>query len=192
MKRFLLFLIAMLAMVNVAFAAVNINTATEAELDALKGIGPAKAKAIVEDRKANGPFKSPEDLKRVKGIGDKTFENLKGDITVTGATTVPAAAPKSDKAPAAKTEKAAAPAAAAPAAAPTVAPAPAATAKTAEAPAANDAKDTGKKSKKNKADKEAANTDAAPAADAGKDSDKKKSKKSKKDKDAAKDDSAKQ
>ena len=61
---------------------VNINTATEAELDALPGIGEAKAKAIVEYRNENGNFKSISDIKKVKGIGDKIFEELKDLITV--------------------------------------------------------------------------------------------------------------
>ena len=78
-------------------AAVNINTATEAELDKLPGIGPTKAKAIVEDRNKNGTFKSIEDIKRVKGIGDATFEKLKAEITVAGA----GAAPKTESKPAA-------------------------------------------------------------------------------------------
>lgn len=54
-----------------AIAAVNINTATKEELDALPGIGPAKAQAIVDHRKQNRPFKSVDDLKNVKGIGAK-------------------------------------------------------------------------------------------------------------------------
>lgn len=50
---------------------VNINKADAAELAAsLVGVGEARAKAIVEYREANGPFKSAEDLKNVKGIGD--------------------------------------------------------------------------------------------------------------------------
>lgn len=97
MKKLLFVLLACLAAVQFAFAAVNINTATEAELDKLPGVGPAKAKAIVEDRKKNGPFKTAEDLKRVKGIGDKNFEALKNEITVGGAS----AAPKADAKPAA-------------------------------------------------------------------------------------------
>lgn len=84
MKRILQLLIAFLATINLAFAAIDINSASESDLDKLPGIGPAKAKAIIEDRKANGPFKSPEDIKRVKGIGDKTFEELKSQITVKG------------------------------------------------------------------------------------------------------------
>ncbi|MCF7521713.1 helix-hairpin-helix domain-containing protein [Neisseria sp. ZJ106] len=62
-----------------AAAAVNINTASETELTALPGIGPAKAKAIVEYRKLNGAFKSPEELKNVKGIGEGIFSKLKGE-----------------------------------------------------------------------------------------------------------------
>ncbi|MCC2682697.1 MAG: Competence protein ComEA helix-hairpin-helix region [Nitrosospira multiformis] len=45
-----------------AFAAVNINTATQAELESLQGIGPAKAKAILDYRKKKGSFKSVDDL----------------------------------------------------------------------------------------------------------------------------------
>lgn len=66
-----------------ALAAVNLNTATKEELIALPGIGPAKAQAILDYRKANGAFKSVEELKDVKGIGAKRFEKLKGELTVT-------------------------------------------------------------------------------------------------------------
>ncbi|MFO7154312.1 MAG: helix-hairpin-helix domain-containing protein [Caldicoprobacter oshimai] len=61
---------------------VNINTADEATLDTLPGIGPSKAKRIIEYREQNGPFKSVEEIKNVSGIGDKTFEQLKDLITV--------------------------------------------------------------------------------------------------------------
>ena len=83
MKRLLL-TFALLVFSSFAIAAVNINTASKDELDVLPGIGPVKAQAIVDYRKANGPFKSVEDLKKVNGIGDATFDKLKGDITVTG------------------------------------------------------------------------------------------------------------
>src|SRR5438552_17184188 len=68
-----------------AVAAVNLNTATKEELIALPGIGPAKAQAILDYRKANGAFKSVEELKDVKGIGAKRFEKLKAELTVGGA-----------------------------------------------------------------------------------------------------------
>jgi competence protein ComEA len=89
LKKLLLVTLGLLASIGMAIAAVNINTATEQELDSLPGIGPAKAKAIVEYRKAHGDFKSADDIKNVKGIGDKTFGDLKSQIAVSGPTTVP-------------------------------------------------------------------------------------------------------
>ena len=61
---------------------ININTATEAELDVLPGVGPSTAEAIVADREENGPFSTIEDLMRVSGIGEKKFEKLAGQICV--------------------------------------------------------------------------------------------------------------
>ena len=61
---------------------VNVNTASVAELSELKGIGDAKAKAIVEYREKSGPFKSVDDLQNVKGIGDKLLAKLRPQITV--------------------------------------------------------------------------------------------------------------
>jgi competence protein ComEA len=62
---------------------VDVNTADAATISAeLKGIGMTKAKAIVEYREKHGPFKSPEDLSLVKGIGDRTVEINKDDIRV--------------------------------------------------------------------------------------------------------------
>ena len=61
---------------------ININTATVEELTRLKRIGPKYAAKIVEYREANGPFKQPEDIIKVKGIGSKTFEANKDRITV--------------------------------------------------------------------------------------------------------------
>lgn len=68
-------------------AAVNINTATKEELMSLKGIGEAKAEAIIEYRK-NNKFKSIEDLKNVHGIGDKSFNDLKSELSTSGATSI--------------------------------------------------------------------------------------------------------
>jgi comEA protein len=64
-----------------AAARVNLNTASATELARLPGIGPAKAEAIVEFR-AKEPFGKTEDLRKVKGIGDKLFQSLKDQITV--------------------------------------------------------------------------------------------------------------
>ena len=61
---------------------VNINTANEAELDTIPGVGPATAKNIIDYRTNTGPFAAIEDLKKVDRIGDKTFEKLKQYITV--------------------------------------------------------------------------------------------------------------
>lgn len=61
---------------------VNINTATQAELESLPGVGPSTAKKIIDDRTANGPFKKKDDLKRVSGIGEKKYASLESNITV--------------------------------------------------------------------------------------------------------------
>lgn len=61
---------------------VNINTATVEQLDSLPGVGESTAQKIIADREENGPFGSPEDLKRVSGIGDKKYEDLADLITV--------------------------------------------------------------------------------------------------------------
>lgn len=61
---------------------ININTATEEELESLKGIGPATAKNIISYREEYGGFSSIEEIKNVKRIGDKIFEKIKEDICV--------------------------------------------------------------------------------------------------------------
>ncbi len=68
-----------------AFAGpVDINTANAETLSAeLDGVGMSKAKAIVEYREKHGPFKNPEDLSLVKGIGDRTVELNRANIRVT-------------------------------------------------------------------------------------------------------------
>ena len=85
-----------------AFAAVDINNANSDALRGIKGIGPAKAKAILDEREAHGPFKDAAELsKRVKGMGGKTVERLQAEgltigpggkpAAVAGATVKPAA-----------------------------------------------------------------------------------------------------
>jgi competence protein ComEA len=61
---------------------VNINLATSEELQTLTGIGPSKAEAIITYREENGPFTTPEGLLEVSGIGEKSFEKLKEEITI--------------------------------------------------------------------------------------------------------------
>ncbi|MCS6844906.1 MAG: helix-hairpin-helix domain-containing protein [Caldilineales bacterium] len=61
---------------------LDINRATAAELEALPAIGPKTAQAIVEYRQANGPFRSVEDLLKVKGIGEATLAKIRDLITV--------------------------------------------------------------------------------------------------------------
>jgi competence protein ComEA len=61
---------------------VAVNSATWVEWDQLDGIGPVLAKRIVADREEHGPFQSPEDLLRVKGIGSKTLEKMRPFLIV--------------------------------------------------------------------------------------------------------------
>ena len=78
---------------HVAYAVVNLNTATKEELVAVSGIGPARAQAILDYRAQHGAFKSVEELKDVKGIGAKRFEKLKAELTVGPAPVRTAAVP---------------------------------------------------------------------------------------------------
>ena len=61
---------------------ININTATASQLTALNGIGETKAAAIVEYREQHGRFTSVDELLNVRGIGEKTLANIRGQITV--------------------------------------------------------------------------------------------------------------
>ena len=90
MKKFLFAALSLLT-ASLSLAAVNINTASPSELEALPGIGPAKAKAIVDYRQQHGAFKSVEELKNVKGIGEGIFSKLKAEATVTPAPASPKA-----------------------------------------------------------------------------------------------------
>lgn len=61
---------------------VNLNTATAAELDALPGVGPVLAQRIIDHRTRTGGFRSVEELRKVEGVGDARFEQLKDLVTV--------------------------------------------------------------------------------------------------------------
>jgi competence protein ComEA len=94
-KRTLMCVVLATALAGTAVAApgsgtpqVNINTATVQELQLLPRVGPALAQRIVDFRAANGPFKAPEELARVKGIGEKSFAKLAPYVSVGGTTTL--------------------------------------------------------------------------------------------------------
>jgi competence ComEA-like helix-hairpin-helix protein len=67
---------------------VNVNSADTAQLAMLPRVGPSVAQRIVDYRKQNGPFKKPEDLMLVQGIGEKTFQLLKPYVATAGETTL--------------------------------------------------------------------------------------------------------
>jgi len=119
-KKILLAVATLIVTMGFAFAQVDVNKADAAALDAVKGIGPVKSKAILEERK-KGDFKDwPDFEKRVKGIGEKSAVKLsQAGLVVNGKPLdgAPAAAPaaKADKGAdkaTAKADKAAAKAAA--------------------------------------------------------------------------------
>jgi competence protein ComEA len=62
------------------WAAVDVNSATQSELEAVKGIGPAKAKAIIEYREKHGPYQSVDDLVAVKGLGKASVDKLRDQL----------------------------------------------------------------------------------------------------------------
>ncbi|WP_206952837.1 ComEA family DNA-binding protein [Trinickia acidisoli] len=86
-KRFVLLAAVLIAAFPAFFAhAVDVNTADEAALRGIKGIGPAKAKAIVDERAAGGLFKDADDLgQRVKGLGGQAIERLEAEGLTVGA-----------------------------------------------------------------------------------------------------------
>jgi len=75
-------LLSFLLFVSFLFASVDINKANEKELETLYGIGVKKAEKIIAFREENGCFQSIEDLVKVKGIGPKTIEKNRKDLTL--------------------------------------------------------------------------------------------------------------
>ena len=101
-------ILAILALLYAAasFAAVDVNKANSTELDAVKGIGPATSKRILDERK-KGDFKSWDDfISRVKGVGDKTAAKFSGEgVTVNGEAYKKAGESKKEAKAEAKSEK---------------------------------------------------------------------------------------
>ena len=97
-KKLLTFLLSLFA--AAAFAAVDVNKATQADLESIKGIGPVISTKILDERKKGGPFKDWDDvIARVKGIGEGNAAKFSGDgLTVNGAAFKVAAAKKDAKA----------------------------------------------------------------------------------------------
>ena len=76
------FILAFLLLASIAFGAVNINKANSAQLQTVSGIGPTKATAIIKYRKEHGAFKTVDELVHVKGIGPKTLQKIKKQLSV--------------------------------------------------------------------------------------------------------------
>jgi len=82
MKKWIGSLLAGLLLSSSAWAVVDLNTGTQSELESVKGIGPAKAKQIVEYRQKNGAFKNLDALASVKGFGKASVAKLKNELVV--------------------------------------------------------------------------------------------------------------
>ncbi|ASL42430.1 ComE operon protein 1 [Burkholderia sp. AD24] len=139
LKKLLMLCVALALSLSAGFAAaVEVNSADQAALESVKGIGPVHAKAIIDERTKNGPFKDADDLAaRVKGIGAKSVTNLEAaGLTINGSATPPSGAKAATKSGGSASTKAA----------------PAATSAAASAPAdASGTKASKKKAKKSKA-----------------------------------------
>ncbi len=72
----------LMLLVSLVFGVVNVNSANSAQLQTLNGIGPSKAQEILKYRKAHGAFKRVDELVNVKGIGPKTLQNMKAQVSI--------------------------------------------------------------------------------------------------------------
>ncbi|KVE91434.1 competence protein ComE [Burkholderia vietnamiensis] len=161
-KLLMLFVALSLSLAAGLAAAVEVNTADQAALEAVKGLGPVKSKAIIDERTKNGPFKDADDLaNRVKGLGTKSVGHLEENgLTIGGSSTPPKGV---------KLSKPAATPAAAPAPSATTSPgATTGTPATATAPAASASDAAAKPAKSKRASKkDKAAAAAAASAEAG-------------------------
>ena len=167
LKKLLMLCLALALSIGAAFAAVDVNTADQTSLEAVKGLGPVKSKAIIDERTKNGPFKDADDLaNRVKGLGTKSVTNLEQAGLTVGGSSAPPTGAKPSKTPAAANAEAAAPAKSTvkSSTAATAATSPAATTATTPAATADAASSTkGKKGKKAKASAAASSSTATTA-----------------------------
>ncbi|AOI70567.1 competence protein ComE [Burkholderia ubonensis] len=167
LKKLLMLFVALSLSLTAAFAAaVEVNTADQAALESVKGLGPVKSKAIIDERTKNGPFKDADDLaNRVKGLGTKSVAHLEENgLTIGGSATPPKGVKASKPAATAGTTAPATKPAATPA---TTAPTTTATAPAPAASAPEAASKPAKAKRASKKDKAAAAAGAsAPAADA--------------------------
>lgn len=84
MKRLLGGLLLVVSLCSNSWALVDLNTADEAQLRHVKGIGEVRARAIIAWRTKNGSFRSINDLRRVKGFGDKTLTKVAPMLSISG------------------------------------------------------------------------------------------------------------
>ena len=111
LKKLLMLCLALALSIGAAFAAVDVNTADQTSLEAVKGLGPVKSKAIIDERTKNGPFKDADDLaSRVKGLGTKSVTNLEQAGLTVGGSSAPPTGTKASKTPAVTNAGTAAPA----------------------------------------------------------------------------------
>ena len=90
LKKLLMLCVAFMLSIGAALAAVDVNTADQAALEAVKGLGPVKSKAIVDERTKNGPYKDADDLaNRVKGLGTKSVAKLEENGLTIGGSSLP-------------------------------------------------------------------------------------------------------
>lgn len=82
MKKIFLIFVVFFGFNLSVLAGVDINTASQADLESVKGLGPVKAKAIIEYRNKHGMFKSVEELANVKGIGSGTLKQLGDQVNI--------------------------------------------------------------------------------------------------------------
>ncbi len=93
-----LMLLAALFVAAPAYAAVNVNTAQQSELQRTRGLDKHKAKAIIDYRNQNGPLETIDELEQVRGFNRDAIEKVRSQLVLTGPPTTPAVAEKPAKA----------------------------------------------------------------------------------------------